>query len=72
MRYSFALAMNSSEAIASSLAGYIGLRRTPATIDKLFSVYDSVTPEDIRAIATKYFVDNHRTIVTLTSKEVAK
>jgi len=28
--------MDSSEAIAGALAGYIGLRRTPTTIDKLF------------------------------------
>jgi zinc protease len=72
-RYSFALAMNSSEAIANNLASYIGLRRTPATLEKLFAVYDSITPEDIRSAADKYFVDKHRTIVTLTTKkEVAK
>jgi zinc protease len=73
LRYEFALAMNSSEAIASSLAGYIGLRRTPLTIDKLFALYDTITPQDIRDMAAKYFVDSHRTIVTLsTKKEVAK
>ena len=70
-RYSFALSMNSSEAIAGTLATYIGLRRTPETINKLFSVYDSITPEDIRAAATKYFVDKHRTIVTLTTRKEA-
>jgi zinc protease len=73
LRYQFALGMNSSEAIAGALAGYIGLRRTPLTIDKLFALYDTVTPEDIRQMAAKYFVDNRRTIVTLSSKkEVAK
>jgi len=73
LRYEFALAMNSSEAIAGSLAGYVGLRRTPLTIDKLFALYDTITPQDIRETAAKYFVDNHRTIVTLsTKKEVAK
>jgi zinc protease len=73
LRYEFALAMNSSEAIAGSLASYIGLRRTPLTIDNLFALYDTITPGDIRDMAAKYFVDNHRTIVTLsTKKEVAK
>ena len=73
LRYEFALAMNSSEAIAGSLAGYIGLRRTPLTIDNLFALYDTITPNDIRDMAAKYFVDNHRTIVTLsTKKEVVK
>ncbi len=72
LRYGFALGMNSSEAIADSLASYVGLRRTPLTIDKLFSLYDTIAPEDMREMAAKYFVDNHRTIVTLSPKEVAK
>src|SRR5258708_4285357 len=73
LRYGFALGMNSSDAIAGAMAGYIGLRRTPLTIDKLFALYDTITPEDMRQMAAKYFVDSHRTIVTLSSKkEVAK
>lgn len=73
LRYEFALGMDSSEAIAGSLAGYIGLRRTPLTIDKLFALYDTITPQDIRDMAARYFVDKHRTIVTLsTKKEVTK
>lgn len=67
LRYSFALRMNSSPAIASSLALYIGLKRSPDTINKLFALYQQIRPEDIRAAATKYFVPNNRTIVTLTS-----
>jgi zinc protease len=65
LRYSAALAMNSSEAIASALAPFIALRRTPETIDQLFALYQRLTPEDIRAVASKHFVDNRRTIVTL-------
>jgi zinc protease len=71
-RYSFALAMDSSEAIAGALAEPIGLRRTPETINKLFDLYDTITPDDVRDIAAKYFAANHRTIVTLTTKGVAK
>ena len=67
IRYSFALRMNSSSAVASSLAQYIGLRRTPETINKLFALYQQITPQDIRTIASKYFAPNNRTIVTLTS-----
>ncbi|HKQ73784.1 MAG TPA: pitrilysin family protein [Blastocatellia bacterium] len=68
LRYSMALAMNSSEAIASALAPFIALRRTPETINQLFALYQRITPEDIRAAASKYFVDDHRTIVTLSSE----
>jgi zinc protease len=47
------------------MAEYIALTRSPATIDKLFALYDTITPADIRTAAAKYIVDNNRTIVTL-------
>ncbi len=68
LRYGFALSLDSSEAIASKLAAYVALRGTPETINKLYALYDQVTPEDIRAAAARYFVDNNRTIVTLKSE----
>ena len=73
-RYSFALAMNSSAAIASALAPFISLRRSPETIDKLSALMETITPQDVRDIAAKYFRDESRTIVTLSakSKESAK
>ena len=66
IRYAFALRMSSSAAIANGLAPYIGLRRTPDTVNKLFALYLQITPEDIRAMANQYFTENNRTIVTLT------
>jgi zinc protease len=72
LKYSFALGMDNSEAIAANLAPYISLRRTPETLNKLYDLYAAITPEDIQAMAKKYFVDRHRTIVTLSSKENAK
>jgi zinc protease len=72
MRYSFALRMNSSPAIAAALAPYILLRRTPDTIDKVFALYQQVTPQDIRAGAAKYLTENNRTIVTLATKAGTK
>jgi zinc protease len=69
LRYSFALSMDNSEAIAANIAPYIALRRTPETLNKLFDTYASITPEDIQAMARKYFVEKHRTIVTLSHKE---
>src|SRR5438105_1939362 len=68
MRYSFALRMNSSPAIAAALAPYVLLRRTPDTINKVFALYQQVTPQDIRAMAAKYLTENNRMIVTLATK----
>ena len=74
LRYSFAMAMNSSDAIAGTLAPFIALRRSPETIDKLATLMETITPQDVRDIAARYFVDNNRTIVTLATKpkETAK
>jgi zinc protease len=69
LRYRFALGLDSSDAIANALAQFVALRRTPETIDKLYALYDRITPSDMRAAASRYFVDNHRTIVTLATKK---
>jgi zinc protease len=69
LKYSFALTMDNSQAIASTIAPYVALRRTPETINKLFDVYASITPEDIQQMAGKYFVEKQRTVVTLANKE---
>ena len=47
------------------MAQYIALKRTPETVDKLYALYDTITPQDIRDVAARYFVDNRRTTVTL-------
>jgi zinc protease len=69
LRYQFALSLDNSDAIAQHLAGFIALKRTPETINRLYDVYASLTPEDLRAAARKYLVENNRTIVTLTAKQ---
>lgn len=65
LRYRFALSMNNSEAIAGALARAISLRRSPETLNRLYAMYDEITPEDLREVARKYFVENGRTVVTL-------
>jgi zinc protease len=72
LRYSFALGLDSSEAIAGAMAQYVALRRTPETVDRLYALYDTITPQDIRDVAAKYFVENHRTTVTLSTDKKNK
>jgi zinc protease len=67
-RYGFAMALNSNDAIANGIAPYVALRRSPATIEKLFVLYDSITPEDIRSAVSRHFKDTNQTVVTLTAK----
>ena len=65
LRYSVATQMQSSDAIASILARYVALRRTPETINRLHEQYARLTPEDVKQAAAKYLVEASRTIVTL-------
>lgn len=65
LRYGFAMAMDSSDAIASTLAPFVSLRRSPETIDKLASLMETITAQDVRDAAATYFRDESRTIVTL-------
>ena len=53
-------------AIAGTVARYVALRRSPETINRLYDLYDQVTPEDVRDVARKYFAESSRTTVTLT------
>jgi zinc protease len=66
LRYSLALSLDSSDAIAGVLASYIALKRSPETLNSLFDQYASLTPEDLQKAAAKFLVENSRTIVTLT------
>jgi zinc protease len=65
LKYSFALSLDDSEAIAAHLAPYLALRRNPETINKLYAIYDEITPADIQEMASRYFLDSSRTVVTL-------
>jgi zinc protease len=65
LRYQFALGMNSTAAIADTLAHYLSLRRTPETVNKRYALYQQVTPEAITTVAKKYFVESGRTVATL-------
>jgi zinc protease len=68
-RYGFAQQMDSSEAIARAIAEYIALKRTPETLNRVFALADSVTPEDLREVAARYFRERNRTVVTLATKK---
>jgi zinc protease len=65
LRYSMAAAMGTTDGVASTLAFFINLAGDPGTLNKLFDLYDRVTPGDIRAMARKYFRTANSTTVTL-------
>ncbi len=65
MKYSFAHALGTTDGIAGILAHYINLTTDPGTVNKLFGLYEKVTPKDIQDMCQKYFVKATSTVVTL-------
>ncbi len=67
LKYSFINGLDSSQSIASTLASYMHFERDPEVINQLYATADSITPENIKAVANKYFVDSSRTTVTMSA-----
>ncbi len=65
LRYDFALSMNSTPAIASTLAHFVNMRGSPETINKRYALYQGVTAADVQRVAKQVFVEDERTIATL-------
>ncbi|MBD1581799.1 M16 family metallopeptidase [Pseudoalteromonas sp. S16_S37] len=68
-KYSFINELDSSEAIASTLAQYMHFERDPEVINQLYATADAISAQDIQDIANKYFVDSNRTTVTMSALE---
>jgi zinc protease len=65
LRYGFASRLDSSEGIASALAGVVARTRTTRTIARVQARYDAVTPADVAAAAQQWLRDECRTVATL-------
>ncbi|MDH5706565.1 MAG: insulinase family protein [Candidatus Aminicenantes bacterium] len=65
LKYSFASALETTDGIAGSLAQFINLTTDPGTVNRLFDLFEKVTPEDIQEMCKKYFIRTNSTVVTL-------
>ena len=70
LKYSFAMGIDTPDAIARSLSHYIQLTGDPESINRLYALYDKVTADDIKMVANKYFVPEHLTIATISEDEL--
>ena len=66
MRYQFALGLDNPGGVARTLAHYLQLTADPETVNRVYRLYDAVTPDDIQHAAVTYFPETNRTEVTLT------
>jgi zinc protease len=65
MKYSLADALGTTDGVAGTLVSYLSLAADPGTLNKLYRLYERVTPEDIMAAARKYFTKPNSTVATL-------
>ena len=68
LRYSFTATLESSDAIGSMLASFVQHDRNPDIINDVYRSYDALTAGDVRDIANRYFVDDSRVTLTLSSE----
>jgi zinc protease len=72
LRYSFALRMDNTESVAQILSEFLQLVPDPESVNRVYSVYETITPDDIMAMSKKYFTENRRTIATLAHRTTAE
>ena len=68
MRYQFARGLDSPGPIAETLAHYLQLTGDPETVNRVYELYDAVSVDDVRRVATTYFAETNRTVVLLTEE----
>ena len=66
MRYGFAMGLNNPSTIAETTGHYLQLTEDPETVNRVYALYDAVTPDQIQTLANAYFSDTNRTVVILT------
>jgi zinc protease len=65
MKYSFALRMDSPDAIANALSRYTWLTGDPQSLNEAYRIYDKITPADLQRVAKKYLNTDKMTIATI-------
>lgn len=64
-RYGFARTLDNSESIAATLARFVRFERSYDTLNRLFRVYERLTPEDLHQAALDYLGDANLVFTTL-------
>jgi zinc protease len=68
LKYSYAMGLDTAGSVARGLAHYIALTGDPEAVNRVYAIYDRISPEDVRDATRKYFASTGRTVVTLSHK----
>jgi zinc protease len=64
-RYAFARTLDNSESIAAVLAGFVRFRRSYETLNQVFRLTASLTPDDLHRAALRYLSEEGLVVTTL-------
>ncbi|MFA5835057.1 MAG: pitrilysin family protein [Bacteroidota bacterium] len=67
MKYNFAMSIDNPSTIANSLSTYITLIGDPESLNRLYTLYEKVTVDDLKATAAKYYVPSGLTVATISA-----
>jgi len=65
-KYSYLMGLDNADAIARSICHYIAMSGDPESVNRVYALYDRVTPADVQRVAATYFTPANRTVVLLT------
>ena len=69
-RYAFVRTLDNSESIASTLARFVRFERRYDTLNELFDVAETCTPEDLLTIGQRYLTETNMVVATLTHEDL--
>jgi zinc protease len=69
IRYSFAMSMDSPDAIANAVSLYVWVTGDPNALNKSYELFDKVTVADIQRVANKYLIPSGLTIATISPED---
>jgi len=69
LRYGMAGSFDTPLSVAENLATYIWLTGDAKSLNRVYDLYEQVTPQDIMDAARKFFVKETRTMITLSGEE---
>ena len=65
LKYSFAMGMNSADAVANNLSYFIWLTGDPESLNNAYSMYEIISAADLKKAAEKYFNSTSQTFATI-------
>ena len=69
LRYQYAMGLDNPNSVANSIGHYIMLTGDPESVNRVYRLYEQITPEDIMGVAKKYMTSTNRTTVILKQEE---